>query len=328
MDALIASVSGLYRSSMNTSFLLPDNKPFDVVGFGTNAVDHLITVPEYPRYNSKIELTEHVQLAGGEVATTMCGLSRLGLRTAYAGRFGSDAEGRIGIDSLAEDGVATKWAEIVDGARTQIAYILVDEKAGERTVIWKRDARLSYSAADAPIAAAEQCRILHITPHDVEAAIAMASAARASGALVSIDVDSIFPEMDKLLRLVDIFTGSADLPANLTGEPDLESALRMISDEYSCQLTGATLGAGGSLHYFEGEFIRAGGFAVPGGCKDTTGAGDAFRAGLLYGIVTGRDLETSAQMANAVGALKCRAIGARTALPRKEELMSLIERSA
>ena len=49
-------------------------REFDVIGFGTNAVDFLIRVPEYPAFNTKTELIEYVQAAGGEVATTMVGV--------------------------------------------------------------------------------------------------------------------------------------------------------------------------------------------------------------------------------------------------------------
>ncbi|MCY7346856.1 MAG: hypothetical protein LH614_11630, partial [Pyrinomonadaceae bacterium] len=81
---------------MKFPFNLPENREFEVVGFGTNAVDFLIRVPEYPAYSSKIELSEYIRTAGGEIATTMVGLRRLGLKTAYVGRFGDDREGDFG----------------------------------------------------------------------------------------------------------------------------------------------------------------------------------------------------------------------------------------
>ena len=81
---------------MRFPFSLPDNKPFDAVGFGLNAVDHLIVVPEYPAFDAKLRFLEHRQAAGGQTATAMVALQRLGLKTAYAGRFGSDPEGQFG----------------------------------------------------------------------------------------------------------------------------------------------------------------------------------------------------------------------------------------
>ena len=76
--------------------------------------------------------------------------------------------------------------------------------------------------------------------------------------------------------------------------------------------------------YFEDKFIYSDAYEVPGGCRDTTGAGDAFHGGFLYGLLTGEDIETSLKLANAVAALKCRALGARTALPTKAELENFI----
>ena len=93
---------------MQFPFQLPENREFDVVGFGTNAVDYLIQVPEYPVFNSKVELTDYVQAAGGEVATTMVGLQRLGMKTSYVGRFGSDTAGDFGIQTLRDEGVSSR----------------------------------------------------------------------------------------------------------------------------------------------------------------------------------------------------------------------------
>src|SRR6185436_13659268 len=165
---------------MRFPFTLPDNKQFDGIGFGLNAVDHLIVVPEYPAFDSKIRLLEHKQTTGGQAATTMVALQRLGLQTAYAGRFGSDAEGQFGLESLKSEGVNSEFAEVIEGARNQIAFIIVDARNGERTIIWDRDERLSYRADEAPVALASRGRVLHLDAHDPPANARMAQAARAA----------------------------------------------------------------------------------------------------------------------------------------------------
>src|SRR5258705_13588148 len=162
----LALRSVLARSfQMNFPISVPTNKPFDAVGFGLNAVDHLIVVPEYPAFDTKIRLLEHKQTTGGQAATTMVALQRLGLKTAYAGRFGSDAEGQFGFESLKSEGVNSEFAEVIEGARNQVAFIIVDARNGERTIIWDRDERLSYRADEAPTALATRVRILHLDPH-------------------------------------------------------------------------------------------------------------------------------------------------------------------
>jgi sugar/nucleoside kinase (ribokinase family) len=309
---------------MNFPFKLAEDREFDVLGFGTNAVDYLIQVPEYPVFNSKIELLDHVQAAGGEVATTMAGLQRLGLRTAYIGRFGDDPAGTFGLRSLDDEGVDVRYSEQIRGARTQIAFIIIDVRNGERTVIWERHAKLSYSDSDAPVDAVPQAKVLHFTPHDVKACLAMAHRARESGTLVSIDIDNLFEGVDELLAHTDILIASAEFPAKLLLIDDKRVALREMQQRFGCAIVGVTLGEEGSLLLSGGKFIETKGFDVPAGCVDTTGAGDAFRAGFLYGVLTGRTVEESARSANAVAALNCRHVGARTALPRSAELNQLL----
>lgn len=310
---------------MQFPFKLSAGRQFDVIGFGTNAVDYLIVVPEYPLFNSKIQLSGYVQAAGGEAATTMVGLQRLGLKTAYVGHFGADEEGAYGLRSLTEEGVDVRFAEQIAGARTQIAFIVIDERSGERTVIWNRDKLLAYDEKDAPVDAAALGKVLHFTPHDIMACLRMAQAAKENGTIVSIDIDNVFEGVNELLPLVDILISSAEFPEKLIGIKDKKESLREIKSRFGCKIVGMTLGEAGSLLFCENEFIETKGFAVPGGCKDTTGAGDSFRVGLLYGLLKGETVENAAKMANAVAALKCRALGARTALPKERELMEFLK---
>src|ERR687889_2136053 len=100
---------------MNFPIELQRDKEFDAVGFWLSAVDHLIVVPEYPAFDTKVRLLEHKQSAGGQTATAMVALRRLGLKTAYAGRFGSDPEGLFGLQTLKDDDVNVEFAEIVKG---------------------------------------------------------------------------------------------------------------------------------------------------------------------------------------------------------------------
>lgn len=311
---------------MKFPFDLTSGKEFDVVGFGTNAVDFLIQVPEYPTFASKIELSDYIQLAGGEAATTMVGLRRLNLKTCYVGRFGADKEGDFGLRTLRDEAVDTRFTEQIQDAKTQIAFIVIDERSGERTVIWHRDKLLAYDEYDAPVKTAALGKILHFTPHDTKACLKMARTAKENGVIVSIDVDNVFDGINELLPRVDILISSSEFPEKLVGIKNKKESLRELKSRFGCKIVGMTLGEKGSLLLCENEFIETGGFEVPNGCRDTTGAGDAFRVGLLYGLLKSESVETSARMANAVAALKCRALGARTALPTVTELSELIEK--
>lgn len=312
---------------MKFPFQLSNTADIDVIGFGTNAVDHLIQVPEYPRFNSKIEFEHYAKEPGGEVATTLVGLQRLGLRTAYAGRFGDDEEGNLGMRSLVVEGVDIAYTERVTGARTQTAFIVIDKATGERTIMWHRDKRLAYDAAGAPVDAVAGAKVLHITPHDTQACIRMAAKAKDCGVVVSIDIDSVPGGIEEVLPMTDILITSAEFPAAATGLSDQRAALDAINELYGCAVIGTTLGRAGSIFLCHGNFIETDGFEVPGGCTDTTGAGDAFRAGFLYGMLTGESVQESARIANAAAALKCRLLGARAGLPTSAELAAFMKKT-
>jgi sugar/nucleoside kinase (ribokinase family) len=305
---------------------LPSGRRFDAVGFGSNAVDNIIVVGSFPQYNSKSEFLSHQRLAGGEAASTMVGLSRLGWRTSYIGGFGDDDEGRLGLESLLSEGVDITHSRVFENARTQSAFIIVDEMTGERTVLWKRDASLNFPPNVVPLHLAAETAVLHLTPHDTEAAVLLADAARSAGTIVSIDIDSPVPGYENLLSLVDICIVSDQFPMLAFGETDPRVGLALIRKRFNCQVVGITLGTTGSLFFYENEYIETSAFPVPGGCADTTGAGDAFRAGFLHGVLLGMGIEGCARFANAVASLKCRSLGARTALPNAKEVQTMFKK--
>lgn len=305
---------------MRIPLQIPGEKEFDAVGFGLNAVDHLIVVPQYPAFDTKTRFTEYERSAGGQTASAMVALQRLGLKTAYAGRFGSDDDGRFGLLSLQYEGVNLDSTETIEGADNQVAFIIIDSRSGERTIIWDRDDRLSYRPDEVPIELATRGRVLHLDAHDPPACALMARAARATGALVTADIDNVYEGVEALLPEIDVLITSSQFPYRLTGIEDLRTALTELKSRYGCAIVGATLGVHGALVFCDGKFTESSAFEVPGGCRDTTGAGDAFHAGFIYGMVNHADLESCLRVGNAVAALKCRALGARAALPSTDEL--------
>lgn len=301
---------------------LPAGKVFDAVALGLNAVDHLIVVPHYPGFNSKVELLSHTLAPGGQCATAMVALARLGMSTNYIGKVGSDDLGRFQIHSLEAEGVACGGVTVVEGATSQIAFIVIDEASGERTVIWHRDERLMISESEVDKTAVTSGRVLLLDGHNVAASIAAARYARQAGIPTVLDIDNIYAGAEELLPLIDFLVSSTSFPLRMTQESDLRTALKKLSKVTGSLFVAATLGQDGVLAYFQERFIHSPAFKV--GCKDTTGAGDAFHGGFIYGLIAGLAVEETLRFANAVAALKCRAVGARTALPTLEEVNQLL----
>jgi sugar/nucleoside kinase (ribokinase family) len=153
----------------------------------------------------------------------------------------------------------------------------------------------------------------------------MARIAREAGAIITADIDNVYEDLPALLPLIDVLITSSAFPHRLTGISDERVALVELKAQYGSAIVGATLGTRGAVIYIDGQFIESPAFEVPGGCRDTTGAGDAFHAGFIYGMLRGEELEDCLTLGNAVAALKCRALGARAALPTADELKEFLQ---
>lgn len=292
-------------------------RPFDVVALGLNAVDYLVVVPHFPEFNSKIEMVSHEVLPGGQCATACVSLARLGMKARYVGRVGSDEAGRIQLDSLAREGVDHSECRVVAGATSQIAVILVDAVSGERTVLWHRDPRIVVTRDDVTREIVASGRALHVDGHNIDAEVAAATWAREAGIPVTIDVDKDYGGA-ALYPLVDYLITSEEFPERVTGIAEPRAALAALHERFGNPVVGMTLGRRGAIVLCDGQYVESPGFAVE--TRDTTGAGDAFHAGFLYGLLEGASLEESLRIANAVAALNCTKLGARGGLPTLDEL--------
>jgi sulfofructose kinase len=296
------------------------SRPFDVVGFGLNSVDLVAVVDGYPARNTKHRLERFERLPGGEIATAVAVCARLGWRGRYIGSFGDDDLGAISRASLADLGIDLTAARTVAGATNRFAVILVDSRSGERTILWDRDARLAFAPGDVPADAVTSGRVLIVDGTDAAAGAEAGRLARAAGIPTVADVEVAGAGILDLLRQTDAIVAAAAFPAALTGYADVGRALAAMQEASRAPFVAVTLGEEGSLARCDGREIRTPAFKVT--CVDSTGAGDAFRAGFAAGCLRRPDgsIEDVLAYANAVAALNCRAIGARSGMPTAEEV--------
>ena len=304
----------------------PD-RPFDVIALGLNSLDIVAVIPSHPVAGGKTRIERLAHLPGGQSASAAVGCARLGWRTQYIGTYGDDDAARVGIESLERDRVDTSLVRRIQGATSHTSLVLVDGRTGDRTVIWYRDSRLAMGAGDVPVQAVRGARVLLVDDHEPLAARIAARAAREAGVRTVIDVEKLRPGTEELLEHIDIIIAAEAFPAELTGVSDLGSALREMSRRFEPSLTCATLGPRGSLSLVDGKEVRTPAFDVH--VVDTTGAGDAFRAGFIAGWLRGGEdanVHDVLRYAHGVAALNCRGLGARDGLPRHEEVEELIRR--
>jgi sulfofructose kinase len=292
----------------------------DLVGVGLNAVDTLIPLPHYPALGSKVEFRSANILPGGQVASAVIACQQWGLRTRYVGKVGEDRFAEIHRAEFAKAGVEAHLFT-AQGCASQQAFILVDD-TGERTVLWKRDNNLTLRPAELKQEWIVEARALHVDGHDTAAAIQAAAWAKASGVPVIADLDEVYPGVQGLLGSVDYLITSRDIPGRLTGEANLRAALQALQTRYGCRLTAATLGHEGVIAWDGSQFHYAAAFRVEP--VDTTGAGDIFHAGFIYGLLQDWPLARQMDFACAAAALNCKAIGARGGIESVEAIENLI----
>ena len=277
--------------------------------FGAVGTDRVLTVDQYPPCGEKVAVTGLSVLAGGQAATAMVACRAFGLaRVRYVGKVGDDDFGRRQTASLDEAGVDRALVREEPGVPSQWADIVVDGASGERTIFWQRDSRLNFRAGELDDEALLDAPVLLLDGYDTANAARVAKKARARGILTVTDIDHFFPGMEELLPCIDVCISSESFPHEFSGEGDLERALRAVA-RLCPGIVGATRGVRGVA------VLGAGGVetcpAYPVRAVDTTGAGDVFHGGLVYGLTRGWPLCRTLRFAQAAAAVNCLKPGAR-----------------
>jgi sulfofructose kinase len=299
----------------------PRIEKVDVVGVGLNATDTLIPVAQYPERGSKIEIRPSLVLPGGQVATAVVACQQWGLRTRYVGKVGEDGAAGLHRSEFARLGVEAHLLT-APGCTSQQSFILVDD-LGERTVLWRRDHRLAIRPEELRREWIVNARALHLDGHDTAAAAQAAAWAREAGVPVIADLDELYPGVDALLPNVDYLITSRDIPGKIAGSDDLRQSLPAVQARLGNRLTAATLGHEGVLAWDGERFHYARAYQVE--TVDTTGAGDVFHAGFIFGLLQGWPLQQQLDFACAAAALNCTGTGARGGITTLDAVTALMQ---
>ncbi len=279
----------------------------DLVGVGLNATDTLIPLAQYPERGSKVEYTHASILPGGQTASAVMACQTWGLTTRYVGKLGDDDAARLHQREFARAGVEARVITVENAASPQ--SLIVVDGGGERTVLCRRDEKLLLQPEELDRAWIENARALLVDGFETAAATLAARWARTAGIPVVADLDEAYAGVDDLAANVDYLVVSRDFPGRLTGERNLERALQKMKNRYGCTVTAATLGHEGVLAWDGSRFHLRPAYCV--NVADTTGAGDVFHAGFIYGLLQGWPLARQLDFACAAAALNCTASGAR-----------------
>ncbi len=287
---------------------------------------------------------------GGSLANVSVGVARLGARSAYVGVLGEDEFGHFLRERLVAEGVDVSRVRQTAEAKTGLVFVSLDER-GERSFSFYRtlSAERLLSERDVEPAFLGRSRVVHcgtnslLLPEARAAMLHTVESSRAADRIVSCDPNLRLHAWDEpevlraLLRRIlprcTVVKLSEEEVAFATGREVPEDALRHLA-EAGVLLPLVTLGGAGAIFLWKGELVRVP--APRARVVDTTGAGDGFVAGLLYGLTrryesatalagaSREELEALATFACAVGSRVVERIGAVTGLPRLPEVSALL----
>ena len=317
---------------------LPDRK-YDVAGLGNALVDALVLMDEAEflasqnitrgqmtpvddaRWRSIHDQLQHhgVEIqSGGSCGNTIAGLGLLGASAIYAGQVGDDELGRLFADRMNEacGQHALSWSRKV---ATGKCLSIVSSVDAERTMLTDLGAAVTMDGLGTFDEVIRNSRIVHITGYLLlgEPMASRAEEAMAIGVQeqipVSLDVADPFvvhTVRDRMWasieEFVDIVFMNEEEAKALTGTDDLDAAIEAVADVVDTVVM--KLGSKGSVVMHRGERFEAGVFPVD--AVDTTGAGDAYAAGFLYGYVNGWDPRRSAELGARVASMTVGQLGA------------------
>jgi ribokinase len=295
---------------------------FEFIGFGALNLDKLFKVNMIAKEEEEAFVTEFKECAGGSAANTVVGLARLAIKTGFVGKIASDREGEIILNELRTEGVDISGISIsqINRSGTVMGYV---DPNGDRALYVDPGVNDNLDSNDIERDYISGAEFLHLSSfvgekpfnaqkHLIEALY---------GTRVCFDPGAIYARKG-LTALKSIIHRSYSLFPNalevklLTGEDYEAGAKKLI--ELGAEIVAVKLGKDGCFvtdgkesHLIEAYKVEP---------VDTTGAGDAFNAGFIYGLIKRKDLYYCGQLGNFVASRCVSAMGSRNGLPRLADL--------
>ena len=287
-----------------------------VWGLGQCCLDYIGTIVSYPPPDTKCEFSDMVIQGGGPVATALVALSRWGVPCAFAGVIGDDQFGAAIKSSMDDEGIDTRGILVRKGFDSQFAFIVAEPGAGNRTIFWRRPTGPDPRPDEIDYRRFRSAEVFHTDGTFMEASLAACKAARDAGVKVVVDAGSLRDGMLELARLSDYFLASETFAEDLVGkECPMDACIRLA--ELGPRVAGVTLGSKGYVAVDRGRRIRKP--AYPVAAVDTTGCGDVFHAGFIYGLLESWHVDQCLDFAAWAGARVCLELGGRTGIPPLED---------
>lgn len=298
----------------------------DVVGFGALNLDRLFQVNQIACKDEEGQIKNLHESCGGSAANTIIGLARLGLDTGLIGKIGSDREGETLLDNLQNEDVDIHGIIKSSNGRSGTVHGYVDRK-GERALYVDPGVNDTITIQEIDPEYASNTRLLHLTSFVGKSIQAQEELLDNTDdqITVSLDPGMIYASkgikaLKKILQRTNILLiNQNELDLLLRSRKDQDTKINTLLN-YGIEILVIKQGKKGCLVTDGVKTYLLDAYDVD--CRDTTGAGDAFNSGFIYGFLEGKNIEESAMLGNFVASCCVQELGATTGLPSKSILGS------
>ncbi len=297
---------------------------FDVVGFGALNVDRLYKVNRIAHAEEESFITICTEACGGSAANTAVGLARLGCKVGFIGKIGGDKEGKLLMEDFRKEGVDTAGITCAKYGESGVVMGFVDEQ-GQRALYIHSGVNDAVAFEEISKEYVSGAKFLHLTSFVGEKSFQTQKEllkALPDSVKVSFDPGAIYArrgmeQLEPIIKKTHVMLPNSVELELITGEKDPAKAADLLIAK-GVKIVAVKLGAGGCYVTDGRQHHHVEAFKVP--VFDTTGAGDAFNAGFLYGLLKNKNLLECGKLGNFVASRKIMKLGARTSLPYEKAL--------
>ncbi|MFX0096857.1 MAG: carbohydrate kinase family protein [Candidatus Hodarchaeota archaeon] len=304
-------------------------KTLDVISVGAALVDMIAMVERFPQADDEVYVPDLRIGSGGSAANFAVACSRLGLRTGFIGKIGEDFLGDQLIQDFKKEGVDIQGIIRTDEIHTGLCYIPVDPDGNRRMFAFSGAANI-LAPNDIKSSYIDSTRLLYVASlKNIPVLESAAEHAKGKNILVSLNPGALiaeqgFEKTKKLLSTTDIYISSMNEVERLLDITEPKEAIEKLL-QLGITKVAITLGSEGCIVANNKEQHSVPNFKVD--VVDTTGAGDAFTAGFISGLLRNLSLEECGRIGNASAALCITKVGARNGLPTLDQLNNFLEKN-
>ncbi len=310
--------------------MLATSETFDVISVGAVLVDMIALVDDFPQRDGESFVRDFKFMPGGAAANVAVITSRLGLKTAFSGKIGKDTFGDLLLNDLIKEKVHVKNTVVISkDVSTGSCYICVDKK-GERMMLAYSGAADTLAIDDLPLELFSKAKWVNLSDlrniSSIEALLETnikINFSMSPGALIAQNPSRAY----RLAQKAKLIVASADEITQIfrCGEDEIETFTADLIKENKEQIIAVTKGSKGATIFSRNESVDIPIFKV--NVVDTTGAGDAFTAGMLYALTHGKSPKEAGRIAAACSAICIQEVGARSGPKSRNELMKFIRKN-